>query len=110
MSDPMGDSLTSKTSGAETPANTGASPVPPANPLAGVSPATLDELFNRDPLSLGKQDLMTIVAALRAERERWGAAEASGAKHATKAKAPAGDKPKATLASLGLTAVAKPGA
>lgn len=81
------------------------------NPLSAVSPSTLDELFNRDPLGYSRQDLATIVAALRAERERWGKAEAAGAKNAkvAKPKAPVGDKPKASLASLGLTNIAKPG-
>lgn len=84
---------------------------PPANPLSAVSPTTLDELFNRDPLGYSRQNLATIVAALRAERERWGAAEATGAKNAKVAKpkgALAPDKPKASLASLGLTNIAKP--
>lgn len=51
---------------------------PAANPLSEAAPDSLAELFSRDPLKLQDQDIGKIVSELRAERERWVVAEASG--------------------------------
>lgn len=59
-------------------------PVPATNPMAEVSSNSLDELFDRDPLELSKQDLELIVQAFRAQRIRW---EADGSTEPKKAKA-----------------------
>lgn len=60
------------------------------SPLAEAVPESLDELFSRDPLKLQDSDLDKIIANLRAARQRWITAEASGAKSAPRA----GAKPK----------------
>lgn len=54
------------------------------SPLAEASPTSLQDLFDRDPLSLSSSDIEHIVRALREERERWEKAEKK-----TKAKAQA---------------------
>lgn len=56
----------------------------PANPMTEVSANSLDELFDRDPLELSKQDIATMVEAFRAQRIRW---EADGSTEPKKAKA-----------------------
>jgi hypothetical protein len=66
------------------------------SPLAGVNPASLDELFSRDPLGLSDQDIEQIVVELRAQRERFNAAEATG-------KRPTTAKPAKTAAPEGLS-------
>lgn len=41
------------------------------SPLQEADPASLQELFNRDPLSLTDSDIDRIVTELRAQRARW---------------------------------------
>ena len=48
------------------------------NPLAGVNPASLDELFSRDPLDLSDQEIEVITTELRRMRTKWMEAEAQG--------------------------------
>ncbi len=80
-----------------------------SNPLAEALPNSLDELMSRPSIDLIREDeargeprnIMTIVSALRVERERWRIAEAAGAVKAPKP-AKAGGKPAASLADLGL--------
>lgn len=73
-------------------------------PLAEASPASLDELFSRDPFDLAEADIERIVMEFRRARENWATAEASGAKKAPKAvKAPKAEAPKdLSLDDLGL--------
>lgn len=56
------------------------------SPLTEVDPASIDELFSRDPLSLSTQEIATIVAVLRAQADNWKQAEESGKKSAPKVK------------------------
>ena len=46
------------------------------SPLMEVPKDSLSELFARDPLSLTKADITTIVAELRAQRAKWVQADA----------------------------------
>jgi hypothetical protein len=65
------------------------------SPLAQADPASLNELFLRDPLSLSEQDIDQIVAELRAQRARLAQAQAAGKPRrqaTTKAKATLGQK------------------
>jgi hypothetical protein len=58
------------------------------SPLLEADPASLVELFNRDPLLYTKQDEDTIIRELRKLREAYTVAEAQGKKpRAVKAKA-----------------------
>jgi len=60
-------------------------PATTTSPLSEVDPASLNELFARDPMDLTNQDLDKIIAALRAQRLKWKQDEASGgAKKAAK--------------------------
>lgn len=68
----------------------------PEQPLAEASTESLEELFNRDPLTLQKGDRRRIVEALRAQRAKWQVEEAAGAKRASAPKA----EPKAKKSSL----------
>lgn len=45
------------------------------SPLAEANPASLQELFDLDPLRLTDNDLDRIVLALRAQRAKWEASE-----------------------------------
>lgn len=47
------------------------------SPLAEASPASLQELFDRDPLQLTDPDIERIVTELRAQRQRWEAGQKS---------------------------------
>lgn len=75
----------------------------PASPLAEASPASLEELFSRNPWELSDPDFLRQIETLRAMRLQWKSDEAAGA---TKAKKPAGAKKtgavKTTLEDLGL--------
>ncbi len=42
-----------------------------ANPLEEAVPTSLDELFSRDPLKLGEQDIIKIVEELRRMRKNF---------------------------------------
>lgn len=66
-----------------------ATTVEPVNPLAEASPASLDELFSRNPLDLTDGDIERIVVELQRRRVEWVEAEAKGAKRAPKAKSAA---------------------
>lgn len=44
---------------------------PEPSPLTEADPASLQELFNRDPLSLSDSDIDRIVSELRSQRARW---------------------------------------
>lgn len=66
------------------------------SPLAEANPASLDELFSRDPLSLSNNDIARGVEALRAQRANWKIAEAQG-----KTKAPKAKKAKPDSAEVG---------
>lgn len=68
--------------------------------LAKISPASLDELFSRDPLQLSDQDIDTIVGKLREQRLDWAAKEAQG--KAPKAAKPSQAVKNMTLDDLGL--------
>lgn len=52
--------------------------IPQSNALSEATPESLGELLSRDPEGYQKQDREKIVKALRAQREKWAAAEASG--------------------------------
>jgi predicted DNA-binding transcriptional regulator YafY len=67
------------------------------SPLAEASPESLQELFDKDPLQLTSDDIERIVTELRAQRERWKAAEATGAHKRVKK-----EVVKLDLADLGL--------
>jgi hypothetical protein len=49
--------------------------IPHSTALAEASPESLSELMSRDPESYQKQDLQRVIAALRAQREKWAMAE-----------------------------------
>jgi hypothetical protein len=49
-----------------------------SSPLAEASPTSLQEIFDKDPLSLTDEDIDRTVAELRAQRERWEKTEAKG--------------------------------
>jgi len=65
---------------------------PETTPIAEANPASLDELFSRDPLDLADTDLDKMVAELEAQRLAW-----ESNKPATKVKAEAKTKAKAKL-------------
>ena len=71
-----------------------------ANPLEEAIPTSLDELFSRDPLKLGEQDIITIVVELRRMRKNFAEAEAKPAKPKKLPKAAPLDK--AIVAQLSL--------
>ena len=48
----------------------------PQAQISETNPRSLDELFDRDPLQLTREDRAEIIARLRADRERWAQAEA----------------------------------
>ena len=48
------------------------------NPLEEVPPTSLNELFDRDPLSLTKSDISQIVEAFRSQRGQWAREELQG--------------------------------
>ena len=52
--------------------------IPQSAALAEADPDSLSELMSRDPEGYQRQDLDAIIAALRAQRERWQKAEAEG--------------------------------
>ncbi len=56
--------------------------------LAETNPASIDELFNRDPLLLQQQDLAKMVAYFRQKREQWIVEEKEGKVKPTKQKTP----------------------
>lgn len=56
-----------------------ASPVLPS-PLELPSPARLDELFAKDPLTISDDDLRGMVSHYRAQRALWKQSEAAGPK------------------------------
>lgn len=75
--------------------------IPQSQLLAEASEDSLSELFSRDPEGFSRQDRDQIVAALRAQRARWAAAEAEGKKAPRQPKAKAG-APTAVSTSLNL--------
>jgi hypothetical protein len=64
------------------------------NPLREASPESLNELFERDPLSLSDSDVESIVQQLRVARSKWAEEEAQ--------KKSAGKKSKPADANLSL--------
>jgi hypothetical protein len=70
-----------------------------ANPLREASPESLNELFERDPLSLTDSDVESIVQQLRVARSKWAEEEAQKQRSGKKSK-PA--DPNMTLDDLGL--------
>jgi hypothetical protein len=87
-----------------------------SSPLSEASPSSLDEQFSRDPLLMMKEDddaiaagrtppnFPRIVEELRAQRERFLAAEASGKKPGSRSHiaSPKAAKTPTTLEDLGL--------
>lgn len=67
------------------------------SPLQEADPASLQELFDRDPLSLTDSDIDRIVTELRAQRARWEQGQSARAK-----KAPAQNAVALDLSDLGL--------
>lgn len=63
-------------------------PVQTTSPLAEASPTSLEDLFNKDPLQLTKQDLEQTVIYLRHARETFLKDEAAKPKKAEPGKAP----------------------
>ncbi len=59
------------------------------SPLDSASPASIDELFDRDPELLTNEDVQRIVERLRAARKTFAEAEATPTKRGAKGKAPA---------------------
>jgi len=53
--------------------------------LTETNPASVDELFNRDPLLLTQRDLKTMVEYYRGKRENWLVDEKAGKVKATRA-------------------------
>lgn len=73
-----------------------------SNTLLEANPASLEELFSRDPLHLQDQDITRIVEELRRKRANWAKSEAEGKKpKSTKAEIKAKDAD-AFLAGLDL--------
>jgi hypothetical protein len=69
--------------------------------LAETNPASVDELFNRDPLLLQEKDLKVMVEYFRAKRENWIVEERQGkTKASSTPKAKAGPKAIGTLDDL----------
>jgi hypothetical protein len=68
----------------------------PASPLAEANPASLDELINRTP-DLTDAEIDRVIEALRAQREKFAAAEAAPKKPKA---APKGPKPKIDLSDI----------
>lgn len=58
--------------------------IPQSDALAEATTDSLTELLSRDPFEMTRQDRNLIVAALRAQRKKWEAAEAEGAKPKSK--------------------------
>jgi hypothetical protein len=58
----------------------------PAQPLREADPASLNELFERDPLSLTDSDVESIVAQLRVARSKWAEEEAQKQSRGKKSK------------------------
>lgn len=54
--------------------------IPQSTALAEAQVDSLSDLFSRDPESFTKQDKAKLIEALRAQRVKWAAAEATGAK------------------------------
>lgn len=50
------------------------------SPLTEANPASLDELFSRDPLKLSDSDVDQIIEELRRKRMLWAKAELEGKK------------------------------
>lgn len=79
--------------------------LPISNALVEASPESLSDLFSRDPEGYSNQDLDRIIEALRAQRARWQAAEAAGAKPASRSAKSAAARiitdPKATIEDMG---------
>lgn len=73
--------------------------VPTSSPLLEADPASLNELFNRDPLLLSNRDIELIVAEQRAQRARYMTSQAAG-KQSKALKEPKGALAKATDLSL----------
>lgn len=71
-------------------------------PLAEPDPKSLDELFNADPLELTDEDLDTLVAEYRANRELW-AKEEAAAKTQGRARRPKEYKQKIPKGQLSLS-------
>lgn len=53
--------------------------IPQSDALAEAAVESLSELMSRDPEGYGKQDLMAIISAMRAQRVKWELAEAAEA-------------------------------
>jgi hypothetical protein len=70
--------------------------------LAETNPASVDELFNRDPLLLQEKDLQVMCEYYRAKRENWIVEERQGKTKAssTKPKTLKGPKETGTLDDL----------
>jgi hypothetical protein len=64
----------------ESPISTPASGIPTSEALSEASPASISELFSRDPEGFSTRDIQAIVEVLRAQRLRFEAAEAAGGK------------------------------
>lgn len=58
------------------------------DPIQEMSPSSLDELFQRDPLKLLDQDIALIVARLREQRTQWLVVEAENKNQGTRKRAP----------------------
>jgi hypothetical protein len=73
--------------------------LPQDSSLGETNPASLDELFNRDPLKLSEVDVGQIVEYFRKKREDWKIAEATPKEAKAKA-APKAAKGTLSLADL----------
>lgn len=73
-----------------------------SNPIAEASPASLDALFSADPLGLTKEELGTICAELRRQREKWEQLEATGKSGGRKVSTKKAASPELTLDDLGI--------
>lgn len=75
------------------PANNGLGPAEgEISPLAEASPTSLEDLFNKDPLSLTKQDRLQTILYLQRARDTFLKEDAAKVPKAKAAKAPAAPK------------------
>lgn len=59
-----------------------------SDPIQEMSPSSLDELFQRDPMKLTDGDVALIVARLREQRTQWLVVENENKQQGTRKRAP----------------------
>lgn len=61
--------------------------IPQSSALAEAQVESLGDLMSRDPEGYGQQELSRVIAAMREQRQKWEAAEASGSTKRERTKA-----------------------